>query len=63
MVLLRCGGCDNLHLIADNQGWFRDEKVNIQDILREKGEQVITNIGEESIEFRLKTDEEDSQPN
>jgi len=35
VVLIRCEGCDNLHLIADNLGWFRDERVNIEDILRE----------------------------
>lgn len=35
VVLIRCEGCDNLHLIADNLGWFRDEKVNIEDIMRE----------------------------
>ena len=29
VVLLRCGGCDNLHLIADNLGWFRDGSTNI----------------------------------
>ena len=37
VVLIRCEGCDKLHLIADNLGWFRDEKVNIEDIAREKG--------------------------
>ena len=38
VVLIRCEGCDSLHLIADNMGWFRDEKVNIEQIMREKGE-------------------------
>ena len=38
-------------MIADNLGWFRDENVNIEDIMREKGERVITNLNEQSVEF------------
>lgn len=37
VVLIRCDGCDKLHLIADNLGWFRDQKVNIEDLARETG--------------------------
>uniref|UniRef100_A0A7M5WUC7 DNL-type domain-containing protein n=1 Tax=Clytia hemisphaerica TaxID=252671 RepID=A0A7M5WUC7_9CNID len=40
VVLIRCEGCQNLHLIADNLGWFRDNKVNIEDLMKEKGEEV-----------------------
>lgn len=54
VVLLRCGGCDNLHLIADNLGWFRDQKTNIEDIMREKGAKVVTNVDDNSVEFNLK---------
>jgi len=40
VVLVRCGGCNNLHLIADNLKWFGDETINIEQIMREKGEEV-----------------------
>lgn len=42
VVLIRCESCDNLHLIADNLGWFNDDKSNIETIMEEKGEKVHT---------------------
>jgi protein import protein ZIM17 len=43
VVIIKCEGCGNNHLIADNLGWFRDEKVNIEDLSKEKG-QTITRV-------------------
>ncbi|KAJ1666965.1 hypothetical protein EV178_001879 [Coemansia sp. RSA 1646] len=40
VVLIQCDDCKNRHLIADNMGWFRDKNVNIQDLMKEKGEEV-----------------------
>jgi len=54
VVLVKCSGCDSLHLIADNLGWFKDSKTNIQDIMAEKGDKVVTNVDDNSIEFNLK---------
>lgn len=59
VVLIRCEGCDNLHLIADNLGWFRDEKVNIEDIMREKGGRIHKMITNESMGFVLKKEGEE----
>ena len=47
MVLIRCDGCDNLHLIADNLGWFENDgvykgnNINIETIMKDKGIDVV----------------------
>jgi flavoprotein len=61
VVLLRCEGCDNLHLIADNLGWFRDNKVNIQQIMEEKGEKLHTNVSKDGIEFVINNGPSDQE--
>jgi hypothetical protein len=42
VVLMKCDGCKNIHLIADHLGWFDSQKKvgTIEDILKEKGEDV-----------------------
>ena len=35
----RCGGCNNLHLIADHLGWF-GQPGSIEEILAARGEEV-----------------------
>lgn len=39
IVVARCGGCNNLHLIADHLGWF-GEPGSIEDYLAARGEEV-----------------------
>jgi protein import protein ZIM17 len=29
VVMVRCGGCERIHLVADNLGWFQDTPVNV----------------------------------
>jgi hypothetical protein len=48
VVIIQCPTCENNHLIADNLGWFRDERVNIETLSAEKGQTVrrLTNVQE-----------------
>lgn len=38
-VLVRCPGCLGLHLISDHLGFFNDESVDAESILKGKGEE------------------------
>ncbi|CAG9461043.1 unnamed protein product [Pedinophyceae sp. YPF-701] len=39
VVIAKCPGCQNLHVIADRLGWF-GEPGSIEDYLKERGESV-----------------------
>jgi len=39
-VLVRCPGCSNLHLFADRLGYFEDEPIDAEVLLKRKGEHV-----------------------
>lgn len=39
MVVVKCGGCNNSHLISDHLGWF-GEPGSIEDLLAARGEEV-----------------------
>lgn len=51
VVIVRCGGCKNLHLIADRLGWF-GEPGSVEDFLMQKGVE-IRKGSEESYEFSM----------
>ena len=40
-VLIRCPGCESLHLVADNLDWFKLGKVKLEDVLAARGEHVV----------------------
>lgn len=41
VVLVRCPGCGNQHLIADRLGWFEDDSWDVERLMRERGEGMV----------------------
>ncbi|DBA04211.1 TPA: hypothetical protein N0F65_004319 [Lagenidium giganteum] len=69
VVLVRCPGCENLHLIADHLGWFEDDAADVESLLRQKGEEVrvvsadnVLELTEQDILGRSKFTESPAEP-
>lgn len=39
IVVIKCDGCKNFHLIADNLGWF-GKCTNIEELMNDKQEEI-----------------------
>lgn len=57
-MLVRCGGCDNIHLVADNIGWFDDKPINVETMHEGKVQRVKDPVA--IIKFLNKAFKEDS---
>ncbi|EGI62020.1 PREDICTED: DNL-type zinc finger protein-like [Acromyrmex echinatior] len=72
VVIVRCEGCKNNHLIADNLGWFSEigKRTNIEKIMELKGETVRKIMNDEDgyyeavlkEEFKLQNKDADIKP-
>ncbi|CAH3193590.1 unnamed protein product [Porites evermanni] len=59
VVIVKCPGCNNNHLIADNLGWFFNDERNIEDILAEKGETVKRVLDSDFQEYFIEVEKSD----
>ncbi len=53
VVIVRCEGCDNLHLIADNLKWFEDKPTNIEDYMKIQNKEVQKIIAEGPLKEKM----------
>ena len=54
VVLVRCPGCEKLHLISDHLGVFEEPGWTIESILKQHGENVHVVNSENILEFTRK---------
>ncbi|KAL1922234.1 uncharacterized protein VTP21DRAFT_9773 [Calcarisporiella thermophila] len=63
VVLIQCPSCQNRHLIADHLGWFRDGSTTIEDLMRERGENIRRHVADGTMEWvpEVRRDEEEAE--
>ena len=55
VVVVRCEGCEKLHLIADNLGWFEEEKVNVETLAERAGERALRFLASPALAEQLQS--------
>lgn len=53
VVIVRCPGCSNLHLIADRLGYFQDGDFDLKSIAESRGEKIKTVTEDNVLEITL----------
>lgn len=59
--MVRCGGCDKIHLVADNLGWFQDQPSNLDTLYNGQVKKVHDQVA--IVKFLQKAFEEDAVNN
>ena len=49
VVIVKCDGCGNFHLVADNLRWFGEEPENVETLLKAKGEEITKGLVRDAI--------------
>ena len=63
-MIVKCDGCGNNHLIADNLGWWSDLQAkgirNVEDLMEAKGEKVTRVSTLDDLQFVPKAENEEN---
>jgi mitochondrial protein import protein ZIM17 len=56
VVIVRCPGCQNRHVLADRLGYFDDTDIDLERIARDNGESLttVTSMGDDATDARQK---------
>ena len=61
VVVVKCPGCSNLHLVADHLGWFANKGTDVETIMRERGQDLTRLSSDQEVMEYLGPEEEEER--
>jgi len=61
IVVVKCPGCQKLHLVADHLGWFASKGTDIETIMRERGQDITRLSSDEEVLEYVNSPEEETK--